>query len=443
MSRKVLIPVFLMGLLAACSGCGVIGPHRIDVQQGNALDQESVAKLKPGLNRSQVRFLLGTPLLVDPFRNDRWDYVYVYYKAGKLTEQKRITLYFDDDTLKRIDGDFPVAEPLVAKTDAPKPVPAVAATTPVEGVPVAQVAGPEPAPQVAVAVKVEPAPVKPERLPEAALAAPVAKAAAVALPVAEIEPAATPLPAPAPVAATRTEPPKLAASPRTPVATSIVPPLPSPKGAPAYVDPRTPAELNLQTDANVAQVQPDLIPPFPEPGSASGSAAPKPMASPPPPQPSPKMGEGANVMPKPMASPPHPNPLPHAGEGANAESKPINEEVVLQALKSWSEAWRQRNQEAYLAAYGRDFVAPGGLTRADWEKRRRQVLGQAKNIELKIDSPSVEMASDGSALVTFNQYYRSDSYRDAVVKQITMVRRDGRWLITEERVLSTLRPRKP
>jgi len=396
-----------MGLLAACSGGG-IGPHRIDVQQGNALDQESVAKLKPGLNRSQVRFLLGTPLLVDPFRNDRWDYVYLYYKAGKLTEQKRITLFFEGDILKRIDGDFPAAEPLVAKVDVPKL-----------------------APQVAVAVKVEPAPIKPEPLPETVEAAPVPKAAAAVQPAAETEPAATakPLPAPvvaaaatpvaaipvaamaqpktvpvpsvvdaapAPVAATRPESPKAAASPRTPVATSIVPPLPSPKGAPAYVDPRPPVELNLQTDANVAQVQPDVIPPFPEPSSASSSAAP-----------------------------------------ANAE------EGVLQALKSWSEAWAQRNEEAYLAAYGQDFVAQGGVTRADWEKRRRLLLGQAKNIDLKIDSPSVEMAPDGSALVTFNQYYRSDSYRDAVVKQIKMVQRGGRWMITEERVLSTLRPKKP
>ncbi len=420
-----------MGLLSACSGGGIIGSHRIDVQQGNALDQESVAKLKPGLNRSQVRFLLGTPLLVDPFRNDRWDYVYVYYKAGRLTEQKHITLFFEGDILKNIEGDFPVAEPLVAKLDTPKPAPAVAVPTPVEPVPMAQGAGPA----SQVAVKVEPAPVKPEPLPEAVGAAPVAKAA-VTPPSAEAEPAATakPLPAPAvaaaaapvvatpvaatpvaamaqtkpvppapvvdvapaPVAATRTESSKAASSPRTPVATSLVPPLPSPKGAPAYVDPRPQGELNLQTDANVAQIQPDVIPPFPEPSSAAVSAA-----------------------------------LPNAEEG------------VLQALKSWSEAWKQRNMEAYLAAYGQDFVAQGGVTRADWEKHRRLLIGQAKNIDLKIDSPSVEIVPDGSALVTFNQYYRSDRYRDAVVKQIRMVQRDGHWLITEERVLSTLHPKKP
>ena len=104
--RHFLIFALLLSLAAGCSG-GKFGPYRIDVQQGNALDQESVARLKPGLSRSQVRFLLGTPLVVDPFRNDRWDYVYLYHKAGKLTEQKRVTLFFEDETLVRIEGDVP------------------------------------------------------------------------------------------------------------------------------------------------------------------------------------------------------------------------------------------------------------------------------------------------------------------------------------------------
>lgn len=97
----------ILVLFLSVTGCSSvnIGPHRIDVQQGNALDQENVARLKPGLSRSQVRFLLGTPLVVDPFHTDRWDYVYLYYKAGRLVEQKHISLYFDGDTLARMEGD--------------------------------------------------------------------------------------------------------------------------------------------------------------------------------------------------------------------------------------------------------------------------------------------------------------------------------------------------
>jgi len=104
--RHFLISALLLSLVAGCSG-GYIATHRIDVQQGNALDQENIARLKPGLSRSQVRFLLGTPLVVDPFRTDRWDYVYMYYTAGKLTEQKHVSLFFDGDTLVRIEGDLP------------------------------------------------------------------------------------------------------------------------------------------------------------------------------------------------------------------------------------------------------------------------------------------------------------------------------------------------
>ena len=69
-----------------------------------------VEKLKPGMTRSQEKFLLGTPLVVDPFRNDRWDYVYLYYKAGELAEQRRISVIFDKDKLKRVDGDVRVLD---------------------------------------------------------------------------------------------------------------------------------------------------------------------------------------------------------------------------------------------------------------------------------------------------------------------------------------------
>jgi outer membrane protein assembly factor BamE len=71
------------------------------------------------------------------------------------------------------------------------------------------------------------------------------------------------------------------------------------------------------------------------------------------------------------------------------------------------------------------------------------LLGVVRNIELKIDSPVIERAADGTATVTFNQFYRSDNYSDAVVKQLRLAERDGRWLIIEEKVLSSLRGARP
>ncbi len=90
--------VFSLGLsLSACS------PHRIDIQQGNKIKPETLATLKVGMTRKQVIFLLGTPLLKDPFHEDRWDYIFYLKPGNKAVKQSRITLYFDRTQLVRID----------------------------------------------------------------------------------------------------------------------------------------------------------------------------------------------------------------------------------------------------------------------------------------------------------------------------------------------------
>ena len=80
-------------------------PYRINVQQGNALTQEMVAKLKPGMTRSQVRFVLGTPVVQDIFHANRWDYVYMFTEGHKETRSRRLTVIFEDDKLLRLEGD--------------------------------------------------------------------------------------------------------------------------------------------------------------------------------------------------------------------------------------------------------------------------------------------------------------------------------------------------
>jgi outer membrane protein assembly factor BamE len=98
--------ILVVALLAAgCEGVSVIRPYKMDIQQGNVVTPEMVARLQPGMTRAQVRFTLGTPLVVDPFRADRWDYVYLYTKQGVVTEQRRIVLVFKDDRLARVEGD--------------------------------------------------------------------------------------------------------------------------------------------------------------------------------------------------------------------------------------------------------------------------------------------------------------------------------------------------
>ena len=85
---------------------GFITPYRMEIQQGNFITQEMLSQLRPGMTRDQVRFVLGSPLIVDLFHADRWDYVFqraLEYNKG--FEQRRVTVFFDKDKLARIDGD--------------------------------------------------------------------------------------------------------------------------------------------------------------------------------------------------------------------------------------------------------------------------------------------------------------------------------------------------
>ena len=137
--KKILFSATLATLLL--QGCGNIPilpflkPYKIDIQQGNYVTQDMISKLQPGMSRSQVRFALGTPLIVDPFRTDRWDYAYTSSKQGVLTEQRTVTVVFRGDVLDRIEGDVvaganisqPQAKPAAPATPA---VPVVPAATP-------------------------------------------------------------------------------------------------------------------------------------------------------------------------------------------------------------------------------------------------------------------------------------------------------------------------
>jgi len=78
-------------------------PHRIDIQQGNKIKPETLEKLKVGMTRKQVVFLLGTPLLKDPFHQDRWDYIFYLKPGNQAVKQSRVTLHFKQGRLIKID----------------------------------------------------------------------------------------------------------------------------------------------------------------------------------------------------------------------------------------------------------------------------------------------------------------------------------------------------
>ncbi|HKS58414.1 MAG TPA: outer membrane protein assembly factor BamE [Steroidobacteraceae bacterium] len=102
--RRLTVAALVVALLAGCV-------HRIDIQQGNFLDTEDIDRIAVGMTRVQVRSLLGTPMVADPFQNTRWDYVY-YLKKGRWQkpEQRHFIVFFDStDKVAKIDR--PTAPP--------------------------------------------------------------------------------------------------------------------------------------------------------------------------------------------------------------------------------------------------------------------------------------------------------------------------------------------
>ncbi|VAW72979.1 Outer membrane beta-barrel assembly protein BamE [hydrothermal vent metagenome] len=106
-----LITIIASFLLASCSSDPIVNRlpwvYKIEIQQGNVLKQEAVDQLRTGMTRRQVQFIMGTPLVADPFHANRWDYFYEYKPGtrGKGDARRdRLSLFFEDDALIRLDG---------------------------------------------------------------------------------------------------------------------------------------------------------------------------------------------------------------------------------------------------------------------------------------------------------------------------------------------------
>ena len=130
MLRLWLLPC--VALLASCALLEKISPYRVDTQQGHVLTQEAVAKLKTGMTKEQARFILGTPLIDDVFHTDRMDYVYHNQIGRGPVEQRKLTLYFKQNRLERIETDLP-PQPPVAAAATEAPVKKDAGTAPAAG----------------------------------------------------------------------------------------------------------------------------------------------------------------------------------------------------------------------------------------------------------------------------------------------------------------------
>ena len=123
--RTIFFVTAILAIAPIAGGC----VFKLPTVQGNVLDQKDIDKLEVGMSSNQVRYVLGTPLLEDPFDPRRWDYVYYYRDTKGEVFQRTVSLYFEGETVVRIDGQqtakAEITEELVedAEEDAKKNVP--------------------------------------------------------------------------------------------------------------------------------------------------------------------------------------------------------------------------------------------------------------------------------------------------------------------------------
>ena len=108
--------LWVSAAVAVLAGCGsfdgasrrvanAITPYKIDIVQGNFVSREQVQALQPGMSRQQVREILGTPLVTSVFHGDRWEYVFTIKRPSSEMESRKLTVFFQGDTLARFEGD--------------------------------------------------------------------------------------------------------------------------------------------------------------------------------------------------------------------------------------------------------------------------------------------------------------------------------------------------
>lgn len=97
---RLLVALSLTAAFTAISGC----VYRMNIQQGNFLEARTVDQLQVGMTRSQVRYLLGTPMIPDGFDKERWDYLY-FFKKGRLRrpEERHVVVYFKEDKVDKFE----------------------------------------------------------------------------------------------------------------------------------------------------------------------------------------------------------------------------------------------------------------------------------------------------------------------------------------------------
>jgi outer membrane protein assembly factor BamE len=369
-------------------------PYRIEVVQGNFVSSEQVAALQRGMTRSQVKEVLGTPLMTDVFHSDRWDYVFTLKRQGVEPQSRKLTLRFQGDQLDKWEGDaMPSEAEFVAQLDnhskagakvplleVPEEVlkefnlknpPAPRTATPVAAAGPATAAYP---PLEAPGTSTQAWDGATQRAVIAAAAARPAPQAAAAAPSVSVAAA----PAPAAAVVTRPAPAAVAAAPAASAPVAPAAPVARP-ATPATAAPATPPMAATAT-------------------AAAAAAAP-------------------------AAAPTAPQPVSVGFGGLDPE--------VSGFLNGWMNDWQARNSGAFFQRYAPEFKGTSA-SRADWEAQRRPSIESRVNVSLAVQDVRGVMVAPGVARVVFRQVYDSDAGSEIGTKALFLVKRDGRWLIERE-----------
>ena len=105
LNRKMPLLLLLTSLIS-CASIEFPGVYKLTIQQGNIVSQEMIDKLKPGMTRAQIQFVLGNPVLADSFDTNRWNYIYTIAYPDQAAVKQELIIVFENDRLVRFEGDY-------------------------------------------------------------------------------------------------------------------------------------------------------------------------------------------------------------------------------------------------------------------------------------------------------------------------------------------------
>jgi ketosteroid isomerase-like protein len=140
-------------------------------------------------------------------------------------------------------------------------------------------------------------------------------------------------------------------------------------------------------------------------------------------------GEAASPPAEPAAVVPDAAPV----QAAATQAAPLLAEIT-QVIESWATAWSKKEVKAYLAFYAKDFVTPGNSKRGEWETQRANRINKPGSIQVTFENLRLSGEGTDRAVAKFRQHYRSASIKTSSNKVLVLVKRDGKWLIQQERV---------